>query len=83
VQNLQPKDYPQRKIFCEHFLREADRDSRFPYCVILSDESLFTRAGVFNSHNMHLKSDENPGVTRHRSSQTWKMNVWESWELKY
>jgi len=45
--------------------------------VIFSDESLFTREGVFNSHNMHLWSDENPRIMRHRSFQTrWKMNVW-------
>jgi len=32
--------------------------------VIFSDESLFTREGIFNSHNMHLWSDENARVTR-------------------
>jgi len=59
VQHLQLKDYPQRKTYCEHFLRETDRDPRFPCRVIFSDESLFAREGVFNSHNMHLWSDEN------------------------
>jgi len=46
VQHLQPEDYPQRKTFCKHFLREADQDSRFPSRVIFSDESLFTREGM-------------------------------------
>jgi len=77
VQHLQPEDYPQRKTFCKHFLREAAQDPRFPSRVIFSDESLFTREGVFNSHNMHLWCEENPRVTRYRSFQTrWKMNIW-------
>lgn len=77
VQHLRPEDFPQRKIFCENFLRRAAQDPRFPSRVIFSDESLFTREGVFNSHNMHLWSDENPRVTRIRNFQVrWKMNVW-------
>jgi len=77
VQHLRPEDYQARKTFCEYFLREADRDLRFPSRVIFSDESLFTREGIFNSHNMHLWSDENPTATRLRSFQTrWKRNLW-------
>jgi hypothetical protein len=77
VQDLREEDYPRRKLFCENFLRRVDEDPEFPFCVIFSDESLFTREGIFNSHNMHAWSDENPRVTRFRSFQTrWKINVW-------
>lgn len=77
VQHLQPDDYRARRTFCEYFLRETDRDPMFPSRVIFSDESLFTREGIFNSHNMHLWSDENPRATRLRSFQyRWKRNLW-------
>ncbi|XP_026829624.1 uncharacterized protein LOC113562960 [Ooceraea biroi] len=77
VQHLRSEDYERRKTFCENFLREVDRDPRFPSHVIFSDESLFTREGIYNSHNMHFWSDENPRVTRLRNLQTrWKINVW-------
>jgi hypothetical protein len=77
VQHLRPEDYPRRKSFCEDFLRKVDRDPRFLSRVIFSDESLFTREGIFNSHNNHYWSDENPRLTRVRSFQIrWKRNVW-------
>jgi len=77
VQHLRPEDYQARKTFCEYFLRETDRDLRFPSRVIFSNETLFTREGIFNSHNMHLWSDENPTATRLRSFQIrWKRNLW-------
>ncbi|EFN66426.1 hypothetical protein EAG_01870, partial [Camponotus floridanus] len=74
---LRPEDYPVRRRFCENFLRRIDRDPRFLSRIIFSDESLFTREGIFNSHNMHLWSDENPRVTRVRNFQIrWKLNIW-------
>lgn len=77
VQHLEPGDHHARRTFCEDFLRKVDRDPRFASRVIFSDESLFTREGHFNSHNMHFWSDENPTVTRPRSFQTrWKINLW-------
>jgi len=77
VQHLLPEDYPRRKRFCENFLRKIDRDPRFLFRVIFSDESLFTREGIFNQHNQHYWSEENPPVTRVRSFQTrWNRNVW-------
>lgn len=77
VQHLLPEDYHARRIFCENFLRKVQQDRRYASRVIFSDESLFTREGIFNSHNMHAWSDENPRVTRSRSFQTrWKINLW-------
>jgi len=54
VQNLQEKDYPRRRKFCENFLRKVDEDPEFPSRMILSNESLFTRKGIVNSHNMRM-----------------------------
>lgn len=77
VQHLRPEDYPLRRTFCENFLRSVERDPRFPSRIIFSDESLFTREGIFNPHNMHLWSEENPRATRVRNFQTrWKLNIW-------
>ena len=77
VQYLREEDYPLRRRFCENFLRKVDREPRFPSCVIFSNELLFTREGILNSHNMHLWSEENPRVTRLRNFQTrWKINIW-------
>jgi hypothetical protein len=77
VQDLREEDYPRRRRFCENFLRRVNEDPQFPSRVIFSDESLFTREGIVNSHNMHMWSDENPRVTRLRNFQVrWKINVW-------
>jgi len=76
VQDLREEDYTRRKRFCENFLRRVD-DPEFSSRVIFSDESLFTREGIFNHHNMHTWNEENPRVTRPINFQTrWKLNVW-------
>ncbi|XP_039309087.1 uncharacterized protein LOC120358566 [Solenopsis invicta] len=77
VQDLREEDYPRRRAFCENFLRRVEDDPELPSRVIFSDESLFTRDGIFNCHNMHAWNDENPHVTRLRNFQVrWKFNVW-------
>jgi len=77
VQHLRAADYQARRTFCEDFLRQVDRDPRFSSRVIFSDESLFTQEGIFNSHNMHYWSEENPRVTRLKNFQVrWKINIW-------
>jgi len=77
VQDLRKEDYPRRKRFCENFLRRIDEDPEFSSRVIFSDESLFTQERIFNHHNMHMWSRENPRVTRLTNFQTrWKLNVW-------
>jgi len=63
--------------FCEDLLRKVNQDPRYLSRVIFSDESHFTQEGIFNSHNHHYWSDENPQLIRQRSFQTrWKRNVW-------
>jgi len=76
VQHLRAEDYHAKRTFCENFLRKVDRNPRLPSYVIFSDESLFTQEGIFNSHNMHIWSEENPRVTRQKNFQIrWKINL--------
>ncbi|KAL6421253.1 hypothetical protein ACFW04_013668 [Cataglyphis niger] len=62
--HLRPADYPARRMFCENFLRNIDRDPRYS-------------SRIFNVHNMHFWSEKNTKVTRLRNFQTrWKINLW-------
>ncbi|KAJ8953514.1 hypothetical protein NQ318_023637 [Aromia moschata] len=52
-------------------------DPRILANIIFSDESTFTRSGVFNMHNEHVWAEENPyarKVTHYQ--QSFKINVW-------
>ncbi|GBN14343.1 hypothetical protein AVEN_214556-1 [Araneus ventricosus] len=44
---------------------------------MVTDESTFNREGMFNSHNFHVWSEENPHATRTRAAQErFSVNVW-------
>jgi len=63
--------------FCRWLLREYNTDNRFCSRILFTDESLFTREGIFNAHNMHYWAEENPFVVRERNLQIrWKLNIW-------
>ena len=51
VQCLNPEVYPQRRQLCEWFLHQSAVVPDFANCVLFSDESAFTRNGIFNTHN--------------------------------
>ena len=51
VQCLNPEDYPQRHQFCVWFLHQSVVVPDLASCVLFSDESAFTRDGIFNTHN--------------------------------
>lgn len=53
VQALQPEEYPQRIQFCEWVLEQEALNPEFLSDVLATDESIFTRNGVFNIHNTH------------------------------
>ena len=77
VQNLHPGDAELRMQFCREFLGLTYQHENFLTSILWTDESLFTRQGTFNQHNLHYYADENPYVTRTRSFQhRWKVNVW-------
>lgn len=52
-------------------------DNRFYNRILFTDDSLLTRKGIFNAHNMHYWAEENPFVIRERNFQiSWKLNIW-------
>lgn len=77
VQKLHDGDEQLRVAFCEDLLRRHRADPDFLSSILFTDESLFTRAGCFNTHNSHHYAEENPHVTRNRGFQErWKVNMW-------
>jgi hypothetical protein len=54
-----------------------DEEPNFVSIVLTTDEAGFTRDGVFNSHNTHIWSEENPHQIRERGlQQRFSINVW-------
>lgn len=77
VQALLPADHPARVRFAQWYLDQCRHDVNFPSYVLFTDESYFTRDGVFNQHNAHLWALENPhGVRPHDAQHRFAVNVW-------
>jgi hypothetical protein len=76
VQHLKPEDPPRRIVFCQWLLQKIDEEPNFLSIVLTTDEAGFTRDGVFNSHNTHIWSEENPHQIRERGfQQRFSINV--------
>lgn len=74
VQNLFPADYQRRERFCQWYL---NLDINISSKILWTDESTFTRTGVFNYHNSHYWCHMNPHLPRISSFQhQFKVNVW-------
>lgn len=77
VQALSPGDYPLRVEFCDWFLAETDQNPAFPGLVLFTDETSFTREGMFNTHNNHVWVHENPHATFvHGHQERFAVNLW-------
>ena len=77
VQNLLPQDYGHRLNFCEWLLTQEENQPGFVQTILFTDESCFTREGVFNIHNSHIWSSENPNEYVVRSYQhRFSKNLW-------
>lgn len=77
VHCLLPGDDVHRRVFCEWMLEMNNQNILFPNLIFWSDESTFTRNGIYNSHNEHVWSLENPHATRTRSFQhRFSINLW-------
>ncbi|CAH2011906.1 unnamed protein product, partial [Acanthoscelides obtectus] len=77
VHALQPDAFPARVRFCEWLLHQHDNNPDFLKCILVTDESTFTRNGVNNFRNTHVWSVENPhAVRRAHFQQTFSVNVW-------
>ncbi|CAG9786978.1 unnamed protein product [Diatraea saccharalis] len=75
VQALIPEDLPRRRTFCRWLLDQQQRLPGFIQHVIWTDESTFTRNGMWNRRNSHLCSETNPRATQETGHQTrWFIN---------
>ncbi|KAG6464549.1 hypothetical protein O3G_MSEX014594 [Manduca sexta] len=77
VQALLPRDLPVRNNNCQWLLHKVDNDSNFLSNVMWTDDSTFTRNGIWNRQNRRYWSLENPHVYRESEHQyRFSLNVW-------
>lgn len=77
VQELEERDYVARTNFCRWLLNKDIEEDHFLRRILWTDESLFTKEGIFNSHNLHHWATENPRLARVTSTQRrFSCNVW-------
>jgi hypothetical protein len=56
----QPADPQHRRVFSQRLQQKDRADPNFLSQILFMDEACFTRIGILDSHNMHMRSDENP-----------------------
>lgn len=77
VQTLLTRDMSTREEFCNSMLRKNEEIPDFLFNVMWTDESTFTKNGLWNRHNLRHWSTENPRLTRDSSHQNrFAINVW-------
>lgn len=77
VQGLIENDGLARVTYCQRINQKLVEDPGFLDKVLWTDESMFTREGVFNSHNQHMWAEENPHSKRVNSYQhKFSINMW-------
>ena len=77
VQCLHENDPAQRSNFCRTFIDRAEADQNYVPRILWTDESTFTRDGMYNTHNYHCWAGENPNLIWEKSFQErWTINVW-------
>ena len=55
-------------MFYQCFMQRTTVDPNFPAYVLFTDEVVFTREGVFNTHNLHAWTYQNPHGTKPNGS---------------
>lgn len=77
VQGLHGNDFIRRTTFCNWFISKCQEIPDFQSKVLWTDETRFTNCGIFNKHNHHYWSTENPHQLEERRLQTrFRFNVW-------
>ncbi|XP_050305414.1 uncharacterized protein LOC126742691 [Anthonomus grandis grandis] len=77
VQHLFPDDPPRRLHYCQWLNQRIWENPDFLRYVCSTDEKGFSREGMFNAHNNHFWSEENPHVMHVRGYQKkFFVNVW-------
>ncbi|GFU13547.1 transposase-like protein [Trichonephila clavipes] len=69
VQSLKECDFAPRQAFSQWYLQERIANPFFAASVLFTDETSFSRQGIFNTHNSHSWAAANPHVTRTRAAQ--------------
>lgn len=77
VQKLHPGDSERRLQFCENIRTEIALNPNFLDCIVWSDETNFSNNGMYNRHNNHYWSRQNPFRVRETNNQVrFSFNVW-------
>lgn len=77
IHGLIDADFQRRINYCEFMITKIHEDDRFLKNIIWSDESKIMKNGLFNRHNSHYWSDENPRQTFITHFQdVWSFNVY-------
>lgn len=77
VQCLHQNDPARRVNFCQAFIDRTEADENYPRRILWTDESSFTRDGMYNTHNYHYWTHANPHLVWEKSFQErWTINVW-------
>jgi len=77
VHHLKETDFPRRIQFCEWLWLRYMENNDFLSQIIWSDESKFTKNGMFNKHNEHFWASENPRAIQETNFQdSWSFNVY-------
>lgn len=77
VQALIPGDATRRVTYCRWLIDRQRLNRLFISRVVWSDESTFTRNGMWNRRNAHIWARNNPNAFQQTGHQTrWSLNVW-------
>lgn len=76
VQELLPGDLHKRVAFCQTMINYHENNPQFCRQILFTDEATFNR-GIFNIHNEHVWSEENPhAMQAARFQHNFSLNVW-------
>lgn len=76
VQKLEVEDYQPRVEFARWYLERANENPNFEKHILWTDEACFSQDGLYNLHNSHIWSAENPRVVRVRNQWRFSINIW-------
>ncbi|GFS99180.1 uncharacterized protein TNCV_1600241 [Trichonephila clavipes] len=61
---LQPDDHPRSFAFAQWFINQSGADMHFARSVLFSDEAIFSREGMLNTHSSSMWALNNPHSIR-------------------
>ena len=77
VHALLDADHQPRLQFAQWLLQQEEANENFASRILFTDEAFFNRDGVFNIHNSHHWTTENPHVMHpHGYQHRFSVNVW-------